>query len=301
MSKLNRRYVLAGIGAAGVTGMMSIQNIASATNTAQPAAQPDTLAQARPVQAASPFSGKVVLITGATSGIGEAAAKAFAQAGAKVYFCGRRENLGARVEAEIRTAGGEATYRRADVRQAEEVKALVDACVAKYGRLDVAFNNAGNDYPPASIADTAIAEFDDLLNTHVRGIFLSMKYEIPYLLQSGAGSIINMASIGGHRAFPNIIGYGASKAAVIHMSKMAAQEYGKTIRVNAISPGAIATPMLDRVKRDWKVTEEQLVAPYPSKRAGKPSEVTDLVLWLASDAAAYVSGANLSVDGGGLG
>jgi NAD(P)-dependent dehydrogenase (short-subunit alcohol dehydrogenase family) len=247
------------------------------------------------------FAGKVVLITGATSGIGETTAKAFAQAGASVFFCGRREKLGAKVESEIRAMGGEATYMRADVRQAEEVKAFVDACVAKYGRLDIAFNNAGVDYPPAPIADTAIAEFDDLMNTNVRGVFLGMKYEIPYLLKSGGGSIINIASIGGQRAFPNIVGYGASKAAVIHMSKSAAQEYGKTIRVNVVSPGPIDTAMLDRVKRDWKVTEEQLVSSYPSKRAGSPTEVANLVLWLASDAASYVSGANLNVDGGGLG
>jgi NAD(P)-dependent dehydrogenase (short-subunit alcohol dehydrogenase family) len=176
----------------------------------------------------------------------------------------------------------------------------VDACVAKYGRLDIAFNNAGNDYPPTPIVDTAIAEFDDLIDTHVRGAFLSMKYEIPHLLKTGSGAIINMASIGGHQAFPNIVGYGASKAAVIHMTKSAAQEYGK-LRINVVAPGAIDTPMLDRVKRDWKVTEEQLVAPYPSKRVGQAVEVANLVLWLASDAASYVSGGTFSVDGGGLG
>jgi NAD(P)-dependent dehydrogenase (short-subunit alcohol dehydrogenase family) len=190
---------------------------------------------------------------------------------------------------------------RADIRKAEEVKAFIDACVAKYGRLDIAFNNAGVDYPPAPTADTKVEEFDDLMNTNARGVYLGMKYEIPYLLKTGGGAIINMASIGGLRAFPNIIGYGASKAAVIHMSKSAAQEYGKTIRINAISPGAIRSPMLDRVFRDWKVAEEQLVAPYPSKRAGTTMEVANLVLWLASDAASYVSGANLSIDGGGLG
>jgi NAD(P)-dependent dehydrogenase (short-subunit alcohol dehydrogenase family) len=172
--------------------------------------------------------------------------------------------------------------------------------VAKYGRLDIAFNNAGNDYPPTPIVDTAIAEFDDLIDTHVRGAFLSMKYEIPHLLKNDSGAIINMASIGGHRAFPNIVGYGASKAAVIHMTKSAAQEYGK-LRINVVAPGAIDTAMLDRVKRDWKVTEEQLVAPYPSKRAGQAIEVANLVLWLASDAASYVSGGMFSVDGGGLG
>jgi NAD(P)-dependent dehydrogenase (short-subunit alcohol dehydrogenase family) len=246
------------------------------------------------------FAGKVVLITGATSGIGKVTAQAFAREGAKVFFCGRRENLGRAVEAEIRQAGGEATYMRADVRQADEVKAFVDACVAKYGRLDIAFNNAGVDYPPNAIADTPINEFDDLMNTNARGVFLGMKYQIPYMVENG-GSIINMASIGGHRAFPNIVGYGASKAAVIHMSKAAAQEYGRTIRVNVISPGAINTAMLDRVKRDWQVTEEQLIAPYPSKRVGQPEEVANSVLWLASDAASYVSGMQFEIDGGGLG
>jgi NAD(P)-dependent dehydrogenase (short-subunit alcohol dehydrogenase family) len=288
----SRRNLISG--AAGLAATLAATQAASA----KPQKAPTPMAKADPKGG---FAGKVVLITGATSGIGETAAKAFAEAGASVFFCGRREQLGAKVEGEIRAMGGEATYMRADVRQAEQVKAFVDACVAKYGRLDIAFNNAGVDYPPAPIADTAIAEFDDLMNTNVRGVFLGMKYEIPYLLKFGGGSIINVASIGGQRAFPNIVGYGASKAAVIHMSKSAAQEYGKTIRVNVVSPGPIDTAMLDRVKRDWKVTEEQLVSPYPSKRAGSPAEVANLVLWVASDAASYVSGANLNVDGGGLG
>lgn len=183
---------------------------------------------------------------------------------------------------------------------AEQVKAFVDACVAKYGRLDVAFNNAGIDFPPNPLADTPITEFDDLMNTNARGVFLGMKYEIPYMLKAGRGAIINMASIGGYRAFPNIVGYGASKAAIIHMTKMAAQEYGK-LRINAVLPGAINTAMLERVERDWKVTKEQLVAPYPIKRVGQPEEVAAMVLWLASDSASYVSGGQFSVDGGGLG
>jgi NAD(P)-dependent dehydrogenase (short-subunit alcohol dehydrogenase family) len=265
--------------------------------------QAKPVAQTNPTNTSTPgrFGGKVVLITGATSGIGEATAKAFAKEGAKVCFCGRRRNLGTKVEAEIRSSGGEATYIYADVRNAAEMQAFVEGCVKKYGKLDIAFNNAGIDYPPNPTADTPIPEFDDLINTNVRGVFLGMKYEIPQILKAGGGAIINMASIGGHRAFPNIIGYGASKAAVIHMSKMAAQEYGKTIRINAISPGAIRSAMLDRVFRDWKVTEEQLVAPYPSKRAGTAAEVANFVLWLASNEASYVSGTNLSIDGGGLG
>jgi len=178
---------------------------------------------------------------------------------------------------------------QADVQQAPQVQAFVDACVAKYGRLDIAFNNAGTDHPLHAIADTPVAEFDDLMNTNARGVFLGMKYEIPYMLKTGQGAIINMASIGGYGSFPNIVGYEASKAAVIHMTKMVAQEYGN-LRVNAVLPGAIDTAMLDRVERDWKVTKEQLVQPYPIKRVGKPEEVAAMVMWLASDEASYTSG-----------
>jgi NAD(P)-dependent dehydrogenase (short-subunit alcohol dehydrogenase family) len=286
---LSRRQLLA-VGTTSLVGAIA----ATPKSPAQPSVKPTTAANPQ-----GAFSGKVVLITGATSGIGKTTAIAFAKQGAKVFFCGRRENLGKQVEGEIRAMGGDATYMRADVRQAAEVKAFVDACVAKYGRLDIAFNNAGIDYPPAPTAETKIEEFDELMNTNARGVFLGMKYQIPHLLKTN-GAIINMASIGGQRAFPNILGYGASKAAVIHMTKMAAQEYGK-IRINAVLPGAINTAMLDRVKRDWKVTETQLVTPYPMKRVGQPEEVSNLVLWLASDAASYVSGSEFSVDGGGLG
>lgn len=305
MSRFSRRSLIAGLGATGIVGAIaSNSTTAIAKDTAKDIAQ-DTvqpIAQTSKSPSSGKFAGKVVLITGATSGIGKVTAEMFAKEGAKVFFCGRRVNLGQQVESDIRRAGGEATYMKADVRQAAEVKAFVDACVAKYGRLDIVFNNAGVDFPPNPIADTAIEEFDDLMSTNARGVFLGMKYAIPHLLKSGGGAaIINNASIGGHRAFPNIIGYGASKAAVIHMTKMAAQEYGKTIRINAVAPGAIDTPMLDRVERDWKVTKEQLVTPYPSKRVGKPEEVARTVMWLASDEASYVSGMRFDIDGGGLG
>lgn len=293
MKGWNRRHILSisGLGLAGVATTFVGKGQANQSRP-QPTAA---------ISQAGKFTGKVVLITGATSGIGETTARMFAKEGAKVFFCGRRETLGKQVEASIRNLGGEATYMRADVRKATDVKAFVDACVNQYGQLNIAFNNAGIDYPPSPIADTAIAEFDDLMNTNARGAFLGMKYEIPYMLKAGSGAIINMASIGGQRAFPNIVGYGASKAAVIHMTKMAAQEYGKTIRVNAVLPGAIDTAMLDRVERDWKVTKEQLVSAYPSKRVGKPEEVAAAVLWLASEEASYISGASFNVDGGGLG
>jgi NAD(P)-dependent dehydrogenase (short-subunit alcohol dehydrogenase family) len=302
MSRLSRRSLIAGLGATGIVGAIASNSsnaIAKDAGTPQGITQP--IAQATKSQSSGKFAGKVVLITGATSGIGKVTAEMFAQEGAKVFFCGRRVNLGQQVESDIRRAGGEATYMKADVRQPGEVKAFVDACVAKYGRLDIVFNNAGVDYPPGAIADTSIEEFDDLMSTNARGVFLGMKYSIPHLLKSGGGAIINNASIGGHRAFPNIVGYGASKAAVIHMTKMAAQEYGKNIRINAIAPGAIDTPMWDRVQRDWKLTTEQLVASYPSKRVGKPEEVSQAVMWLASTEAGYVSGMRFDIDGGGLG
>lgn len=245
------------------------------------------------------FAGKVVLITGGTSGIGRVTAELFAAQGARVAFCGRREALGREVEAGIRAKGGEALYVRADIRDEAQVKAFVEAAIARYGRLDIAFNNAGIDKPPAPIAETGTDGFDDLITTNLRGVFLAMKHELPHLVAS-RGAIVNMASIGGRHAFPNIVGYGASKAAVIHMTKAAAQEYGLNVRINAIAPGPIESAMLERVRRDWKVTSEQLASAYPAKRIGQPEEVAELVLWLASPAASYVNGQTVGVDGGGL-
>ena len=278
---LPRRDLLAGMAAAG------------AALAAAPVAAAQTAA------AAGPFSGKVVIITGGTSGIGAATVAAFAGAGAKVTFNGRREALGREVQDAARAAGGDVTYIRSDVRDAGQIERFVAETVDRHGRLDVAFNNAGIDLPPAPIGDTGIAGFDDQIATNLRGVFLSMKYELPHLVRT-KGAIINMASIGGRHAFPNIVAYGASKAAVIHMTRAAAQEYGRDVRINAIAHGPIESPMLERVRRDWKVTAEQLVAPYPMQRVGSPEEVAAVVLFLAGDGASYVNGQVLGIDGGDL-
>ena len=245
------------------------------------------------------FVDKVVLVTGATSGIGAATVAAFASAGAKVAFNGRRDALGKRVEADVRAAGGDVMYLKSDVRDAGQMEQFVSDVVQRYGGIDVAFNNAGIDLPPAPIADTDLVDFDDQIATNLRGVFVSMKYEMPHLVRS-KGTMINMASIGGRHAFPNIVAYGASKAAVIHMTRAAAQEYGRNVRINAIAPGAIESPMLERVRRDWNVTNEQLVAPYPMRRVGTPDEVAALVLFLAGDQSSYLSGHVIGIDGGDL-
>lgn len=262
-----------------------------------------TVAAGRPAAAAAEtpaiLADKVAIVTGATSGIGAVTAAALARHGAKVAFNGRREELGRAVEAAIRAAGGDAVYIKSDVRDAAEMERFVAAVVERYGRLDIAFNNAGIDRPPAPIAETDIAEFDDIVATNLRGVFLAMKYELPHLVRA-KGSIINMASIGGRHAFPNIVAYGAAKTAVMHMSRAAAQEYGRDVRINAIAPGPIESPMLERVRRDWKVTQEELVAPYPMKRAGTPEEVAALVVFLASGASSYISGQVIGIDGGDL-
>jgi len=281
------------------TGGVPRRNMLGAMLAAGALAGTGVVGSARAQGAAGRLAGKVAIVTGGTSGIGAATVEALAAEGARVAFNGRREELGRAVEQRVLERGGEVVYLKSDVRAADQMEQFVADTVARFGRLDIAFNNAGIDLPPAPIAETEIAGFDDQIATNLRGVFLSMKFELPHLVRT-KGSMINMASIGGRHAFPNIVAYGASKAAVIHVSRAAAQEYGRDVRINAIAPGPIESPMLERVRRDWKVTAEELVAPYPMQRAGTPEEVAAVVVFLASDESSYVSGQVIGIDGGDL-
>ena len=247
------------------------------------------------------FAGKVVLITGATSGIGEATAYAFAREGARVFFCGRRENLGREVEARIKEFGGEAAYMKADVRSETEVKNFVEACVKKYGRIDVAFNNAGVEAPPKSISELSFEDWDNVMRTNITGVFFAMKHEIRQMLRQGAGAIINTASVGGNVGFASIAPYGTSKAGVIQLTRVAALELtDKNIRVNAISPGAVDTPMLRRALASWGAKIEDTAAGYPVKRLATAEEMARAVMFLASEEASIVVGTDFDVTGGYL-
>jgi NAD(P)-dependent dehydrogenase (short-subunit alcohol dehydrogenase family) len=248
------------------------------------------------------FAGKVVLITGATSGIGAATARAFAREGARVYFCGRREQLGREVAASIRSAGGEATFRRADVRYEPEVRDLVDACVRKYGRLDIAVNNAGIESPHAvRLHEQSLVDMEAVWRTNVAGVFLGMKYEIPRMLAQGGGAIVNTASLSAEVGFQTIAPYNSSKHAVASLTKVAALEYAAdNIRVNAFAPGAVDTPMLRRAAEAFGVTYEQIAQDYPIKRIVRAEEMAGVVMFLSSPDSSAVVGTDLDATGGYL-
>ena len=245
------------------------------------------------------FQNKVVLITGATSGIGKVSALAFGKAGAKVIVSGRREAEGQAVVAEIKAAGGEATFVKADVAVEADVAALVAKTVATYGRIDIAFNNAGVELT-GPIVDTTEADYRRVFDINVWGVLNSMKHEIPVMLKQGAGVIINTSSVAGHVGMAGASIYVASKHAVEGLTKAAALEYAKQgIRVNAVAPAAIETDMMNRFTGGGN--EEALTymrSLHPVGRLGRSEEIANPVLFLASDAASFITGTSLKVDGG---
>ena len=244
------------------------------------------------------FAGKVALITGGNVGIGRAAAIAFAQQGAAVVISGRREKEGHATAAEIESLGGAALFVKTDVTNEREVTALIDRTLAKFGRLDCAFNNAGVEQTLTPLTEQVEETYDQVMDINVKGVWLSLKHEIPAMLKMGGGAIVNNSSIAGLVGFPGAPVYAASKHAVIGLTKSVALEYAKQrIRVNAVAPGSIETRMF----HDFASTPEvrhQLEAAHPIGRIGQPPEIAQAVLWLCSDASSFVTGQTLAVDGG---
>ncbi|WP_130345964.1 SDR family NAD(P)-dependent oxidoreductase [Herbihabitans rhizosphaerae] len=287
-NKPNRRTVLTA-GALGITASAIAPGAAAGSVAGTPGRR-------------GRFADKVVLITGATSGIGAATARAMAAEGAKVYFCGRRERLGHEVAASIRAAGGDATFRRADVRNEPEVRDLVEACVRRYGRLDIAVNNAGIESPRAvRLHEQTLADLENVWRTNAAGVFLGMKYEIPRMLAQGGGAIVNTASISAEVGFATIAPYNASKHAVASLTKVAALEYSADrIRINAFAPGAVDTPMLRRAAEAFGMTYEEIAQSYPIKRIVAAEEMATVVMFLASTDSSAIVGSDLDASGGYL-
>jgi NAD(P)-dependent dehydrogenase (short-subunit alcohol dehydrogenase family) len=242
---------------------------------------------------------KVALVTGGTSGIGRATAIAFGAAGATVVFSGRRDAEGEKTAKLIRETGAECLYVHSDASNEKDIKALVLHTVETYGRLDFAFNNAGVESPGKPLHEQSIEEFDNLMAVNVRGLFLCMKYEIQQMLTQGSGAIVNNSSILGLIGLSGASPYVASKHAVMGLTQSAALDYAKQgIRINAVNPGSIATEGLDRALMKVGITADDLTAMVPMGRIAQAEEVAQAVVFLCSDAASYITGQPLAIDGG---
>ncbi len=245
------------------------------------------------------LDGKIALITGAGSGIGRASALTFAREGAKVAVADKLVDGGQETVRMVEAAGGTASFIEVDVSDAASVEAMVNATVETYGRIDCAYNNAGIEGQVAPTDSYADDMFDKVIAVNLTGVWLCMKYEIPRLLEHGGGAIVNTASGAGLIGVAGLSAYVASKHGVIGLTKTAALEYAKSgIRVNAVCPGLIQTPMVERLTADQPQLGEALVAMEPVGRTGRPEEIAESVVWLCSDAASFVTGHAMSVDGG---
>jgi NAD(P)-dependent dehydrogenase (short-subunit alcohol dehydrogenase family) len=246
------------------------------------------------------YTNKVALVTGGTSGIGKATAIEFARAGAKVVLSGRREKEGAAVVAEIQHLGGEATFIRADLARDADVKAMVDFTVATYGRLDVAFNNAGVEWF-GPLDQATEAEYRRVFDINVWGVLNAMRHEIPVMLKTGGGAIVNTSSVGGHIAMGQASIYIASKHAVEGLTKAVALEFARqNIRINAVAPGATATDMFDRAFGEEGEVRDSIASRIPVGWVGASEQIAAAVLYLCSDDAKFTTGTSLVVDGGWL-
>jgi NAD(P)-dependent dehydrogenase (short-subunit alcohol dehydrogenase family) len=263
------------------------------------------------------FNGKVALVTGAAAGIGRASALAFARGGARVVAADVQTAAGEETVTQIKSAGGEAVFIRADVSVKKDVEALMRQTITLYGRLDCAHNNAGVEGVRARTASALEKDWDQTIAVNLKGVWLCMKYEISQMLKLGQGAIVNTSSVAGHVGLSRFGAYSASKHAVLGLTKSAALEYMRFgIRINAVCPGYIDTGMLDRaliaghasgsfsdrllkgVRK--RLSRAALLMQQPARRTGSPAEVAEAVVWLCSDSASFVNGHNLVVDGGYL-
>ena len=247
------------------------------------------------------LEGKVGLVTGGTSGIGRDTAVLFAKSGAKVVVAGRREREGNETIELVRATGGDGLFVKADVSKDSEVDTLIQKAVEKFGRLDIAFNNAGIEGVWAPIVRQSEEDWDRTIAINLKGVWLCLKYEIRQMLQqSGGGAIVNMASITGLIGSAGAAAYSASKHGVIGLTKTAALENAKSgIRINAVCPGFAETPMTDRIFRVPQV-HKHVLSRHPIGRLGRPTEIAEAVVWMCSDHASFMTGQSLVLDGGFL-
>jgi NAD(P)-dependent dehydrogenase (short-subunit alcohol dehydrogenase family) len=242
---------------------------------------------------------KVAIVTGGNSGIGRATAIALAREGAKVTVAARRASEGEETVRLVKEAGREAIFVKTDVAIENDVRSLVEKTVDTYGKLDYAVNNAGIGEKMTPLVEQTSEKFDQIMNTNVRGVWLSMKYEIPMMIKNGGGAIVNTSSGAGLVGFPQMPVYIASKHAVLGLTKSAALEYAKSgIRINAIAPGGVETDMLMQTVGDDHQFLETFRSMHPIGRIGRPEEIANTIVWLLSDKASFVLGHTLLVDGG---
>src|SRR5215216_6400406 len=242
---------------------------------------------------------KVAIVTGGSSGIGRATAIALGKEGVKIAIAARRAKEGEETVRLVKEAGSDGIFVNTDVSNEDDVKSLVEKIIKTYGRLDYAFNNAGIEEMMTPLIDQTSEIFDQIMNVNVKGVWLCMKYEIPEMIRTGGGAIVNMSSVAGVMGFPQMPIYVASKHAVLGLTKSAALEYAKSgIRINAVAPGGVETDMLERLGEDKNQILETLKSMHPIGRIGDPEEIANAVVWLLSDKASFVLGHTLLLDGG---